>query len=158
MAILLSAADSDFIILVLLHLAVCVTQASGGRLMPDQARVVAMGGGPQLPPPRLAGVTDAPAPHIATYSPQITGLTPQQSSAGGVGYSPQPTGGYMPQVTRVAWILLSATAGLLSTAAAALGDERDAGAAAEMTFQTCMAAARMHRHIPLHATACYSSA
>jgi hypothetical protein len=50
-----------------------ILQTSGGRLVPDQARVVAMGGGPQLPPPRLAGVTDAPAPHIATYTPQITG-------------------------------------------------------------------------------------
>ncbi|WIA34036.1 hypothetical protein OEZ86_012415 [Tetradesmus obliquus] len=78
---------------------VALAQASGGRLMPDQARVVAMGGGPQLPPPRLAGVTDAPAPHIPTYTPQITGLAPQPSSGGGVGYSPQPTGGYMPQVT-----------------------------------------------------------
>eukprot|EP00882_Tetradesmus_deserticola_P028308 GHRQ01031532.1.p1 GENE.GHRQ01031532.1~~GHRQ01031532.1.p1 ORF type:complete len:280 (+),score=101.33 GHRQ01031532.1:495-1334(+) len=76
---------------------VALAQACGGQLLPEQARVVAMGGGPQLAPPRLAGVTDGPAAHIATYTPQITGLTPQPSSAGG--YTPQPTGGYMPQMT-----------------------------------------------------------
>ncbi len=70
-----------------------------------------MGAGPQLPPPRLAGVTDAaPTPSIATYTPQITGLAPQGPASGvampgmGVGgaspYTPQPTGGYPgPQVT-----------------------------------------------------------
>lgn len=63
--------------------------------------MIAMGGGPQLPPPRLAGVTDAPAPSIATYTPQITGLGPQGSVAAGptgAPYVAQPTGGYVPQV------------------------------------------------------------
>lgn len=60
-----------------------------------------MGGGPQLPPPRLAGITGAPPPSIATYTPQITGLGPQGSmAAGSTGgpYVPQSTGGYVPQV------------------------------------------------------------
>eukprot|EP00775_Hariotina_reticulata_P003445 gene3445-3716_t len=91
---------------------VSLAQASGGRLQPDQARVVAMGAGPQLPPPRLAGVTDVPpTPSIPTYTPQITGLTPQVTggmppvAAGATGaYVMQPTGGqqlppYRPQAT-----------------------------------------------------------
>jgi hypothetical protein len=50
----------------------CTMQASGGRLAPDQARLVVMGGGPQLPPPRLAGVSDTPpTPSIPTYTPQV---------------------------------------------------------------------------------------
>lgn len=82
-------------------------QASGNRLDPNQARLIAMGGGPQLPPPRLAGITGAPVPSIPTYTPQITGLGPQGSMASqgsiaagptGGSYVPQPTGGYVPQV------------------------------------------------------------
>jgi hypothetical protein len=71
-------------------------QASGGRLVPEQARLIALGGGPLLPPPRLAGVTDAPpVPSIATYTPQITGLSASGPLSPGYG-PPQPTGGVAP--------------------------------------------------------------
>ncbi|KAF6263937.1 hypothetical protein COO60DRAFT_1664828 [Scenedesmus sp. NREL 46B-D3] len=65
---------------------VALAQASGGRLMPDQARVVAMGGGPQLPPPRLAGATG--------YVPGGAGATGGMAAAGmtGVGVG-GPAGG-----------------------------------------------------------------
>lgn len=68
--------------------------------------MLAMGGGPQLPPPRLAGITDAPAPNIPTYTPQITGLTGPPPPGGAVGYTPQPTGGYVAQVSTRGWCLL----------------------------------------------------
>eukprot|EP00879_Flechtneria_rotunda_P018144 GHRR01019030.1.p1 GENE.GHRR01019030.1~~GHRR01019030.1.p1 ORF type:complete len:320 (+),score=69.79 GHRR01019030.1:263-1222(+) len=86
---------------------VALAQASSGRLVPDQARITAMGGGPQLPPPRLAGVTDAPTPTIPTYTLQITGLTPQMTggmrppvyTAQQIGSAPPTPGAYTPQLT-----------------------------------------------------------
>lgn len=70
-----------------------------GRLIPDQARAVAMGGGPQLPLPRMAGLEAGPGiPTGPGYTLQVTGAPPP-------GYAPQMTGGsippmgYQPQLT-----------------------------------------------------------
>jgi len=65
-----------------------------GRLPPDQARAVAMGAGPQVPLPRMAGLDGPPAPMPGPpgYTLQVTGAPPP-------GYAPQVTGGYRPQST-----------------------------------------------------------
>ncbi len=69
-----------------------------GRLPPDQARAIAMGAGPQVPLPRMAGLDGPPAapmpgpPGAPGYTLQVTGAPPP-------GYAPQMTGGYAPQVT-----------------------------------------------------------
>ncbi|KAI8469930.1 MAG: hypothetical protein J3K34DRAFT_521730 [Monoraphidium minutum] len=88
---------------------VALAQVSMGRLVPDQARAVAMGGGPQLPLPRMAGLEAGAAgpmapPPGAPYTLQVTGAAPPgyaPQHTGGGPYAPQLTGGagYAPQVT-----------------------------------------------------------
>jgi hypothetical protein len=70
-------------------------QVNMGRLPPDQARAIAIGGGPQVPLPRMAGLDPGPpipGPGGPGYTLQVTGAVPP-------GYVPQMTGGYTPQVT-----------------------------------------------------------
>lgn len=77
---------------------VAIAQTSGGVLPMDQARLVAMGGGPVTQLPLLNGIDKSGVNGAVKYSPsqQISGFAPQMT---GASYAPQRTGVYTPQMT-----------------------------------------------------------
>lgn len=112
---------------------VALAQVNMGRLPPDQARAVALGGGPQVPLPRMAGLdVPPPAPGAPGYTVQVTGAVPPaylpqptgSSAYGGAapGYAAQLTGAsaaYAPQLTGASYHPQVTGASAASSAAAA---------------------------------------